>query len=429
MISTRNPACLAVLLLAALPVRGAGPVTLAEAQRLAAERNPDLLAARADLAAADAQRVSAAQLPNPTLSFSTAKIPTGGSPASTDLGNGFFDRSYDTIVALNQLVEIGGKRGARKRSAAEGYAAAVAHVLDVERIVPAAVVRAYAAALVARSGAVLARESSDSFRRTASLAAAREEAGQISRIDRLQVEIAAGRFEAEAVQAQAGAAASILALEAVLGLPADTSLALADALEGITGAAEPIPSPAGDDAAVAARPDVRILESALRRAEAERDLAKAGRVPDPTFLAQYEREPPDKSNTVGLGFAFPLPVFSRNRAGVLAAEAAIASARRDLDRGRFRARSDLVLARAALASAEIRERRLAGDVLPKAEAVRETVSFAWERGAASLLELLEASRSANDARLAALSARADLASARADLMAALGLAPRTERTP
>ncbi|MFI5181974.1 MAG: TolC family protein, partial [Thermoanaerobaculia bacterium] len=149
----------------------------------------------------------------------------------------------------------------------------------------------------------------------------------------------------------------------------------------------------------------------------------------PTLLAQYEREPPDKANTVGFGVSFPLPVFNRNRAGILAAEAAIASARRDLDRGRFRARSDLVSARAALAAAEIRERRLAGEVLPKAEAVRETVSFAWERGAASLLELLEASRSANDARLAALSARADLASARADLMAALGLAPRTERTP
>ncbi|MFI5181066.1 MAG: TolC family protein, partial [Thermoanaerobaculia bacterium] len=275
MIATRYLALSAVLLLAAPPAPGAGPLTLAEAQRLAAERSPDLLAARADLSAADAQRAATAQLPNPTLSWLTAKIPTDGTPASTDLGNGFFDRSYDTIVALNQLVEIGGKRSARKRSGAEGYAAAEARLLDVERLLPAAVVRAYSAALVARGSAALARESSESFRRTASLAAAREEAGQISKVDRLQVEIAAARFEADAVLAEAGATVALLALEGTLGLPADTSLALADSLERISGDVGTIPSPAGDDAAVVARSDVRAFEFALRRAEADRDLAKA----------------------------------------------------------------------------------------------------------------------------------------------------------
>ena len=428
MISLRNPALAAVLLLTASSVRAEEPLTLADALRLAADRNPDLLAARADLAAADAQRVAAAQLPNPTLSYSTAKIPTDGTSASTDLGNGFYDRSYDTIVAFNQLVEVGGKRGARKRSAAEGYAASEARLLDVERLLPAAVVRAYGAALVSRSAAALARESSESFQKTAALAAAREEAGQISKADRLQVEIASARFEADAVQADAGAAAAILALETILGLPAATSLPLADTLEGIARDSAASPPPAADEVAIADRPDVRALESALRRAEADRDLQKAGRVPDPTFLAQYEREPPDKTNTVGFGVSFPLPVFNRNRAGILAAEAAIVSARRDLAFGQFRARRDLLSARATLAAAEIRERRLAGEVLPKAEAVRETVSFAWERGAASLLELLEANRSANEARLAALSARADLAAARADLRAALGGASRPERT-
>ena len=429
MIAIRIPALAAVLLLAASSARAGEPLTLAEAERLAANRNPDLLAARSDLAAADAQRVAAAQLPNPTLSYSTALIPTDGTSASTDLGNGFYDRSYDTIVAVNQLVEIGGKRGARKRSAAEGYAASESRLLDVERLLPAAVVRAYTAALVSRSAAALARESSESLGKTAALAALREEAGQISKADRLQVEIAAARFEADAVQAEAGVATATLALEAILGLPASTSLPLADSLEGIARDLAPLPPPAEDDAAVAARPDVRAFESALRRAEADRDLQKAVRVPDPTFLAQYEREPPDKTNTVGFGVSFPLPVFNRNRAGLLAAEAAIAAARRDLALGQFRARRDIVSARAALSAAEIREERLAGEVLPKAEAVRETVSFAWERGAASLLELLEASRSANDARLAALSARADLAAARTDLLAALGGAARSERTP
>lgn len=58
------------------------------------------------------------------------------------------------------------------------------------------------------------------------------------------------------------------------------------------------------------------------------------------------------------------------------------------------------------------------DLLPKARTVRDTVRFAYEEGAASLLELLEAERNANDIRLAAVSARGDLAAARADFLAA-----------
>jgi outer membrane protein TolC len=58
------------------------------------------------------------------------------------------------------------------------------------------------------------------------------------------------------------------------------------------------------------------------------------------------------------------------------------------------------------------------DLLPKSQKVRDIVRFAYEQGAASLLELLEAERNANDIRLAAVSARGDLAAARADFFAA-----------
>ena len=83
-------------------------LTLAEALRLASERNPDLLAARADLESARASRATAVALPNPALAYSTSKIPTDGSPANTIYGNELYSRSYDTVVSASQLVEIGG---------------------------------------------------------------------------------------------------------------------------------------------------------------------------------------------------------------------------------------------------------------------------------------------------------------------------------
>src|SRR5262245_1473660 len=93
-------------------------LTLDAARRIASERSWDVLSARADVDAAAAALVYARAVPNPTLSFQTAKIPTDGTPAATDRGNGLLDRSYDSTASATELVEIGGKRTHRIASAA-----------------------------------------------------------------------------------------------------------------------------------------------------------------------------------------------------------------------------------------------------------------------------------------------------------------------
>lgn len=400
-----------------LPARGEGParVTLGEALRLAHESNPDLLAARADLEAARAQRDAAVALPNPVLSTSTAKIPTDGTPAGTVHGNGFYDRSYDTVVSAGQLVEIGGKRSSRRASAEAGIEAADARFADTGRLLDAAVVKAYVAAAVAVRSSALVRESAASFERSVAIAREREEAGDISAADRAQVEIAAGRFLADAAQADLAVGNAIRALAALLNRP---SVALAEDLDALA-AAEPDSGVRADDGAVLAkRPDVLALGAAVRRADADFALQKAYRVPDPTLDVQYEREPPDQRNTFGVGVSFPLPIFNRNAGAIRSASVAAESARRELARGRVRAEQELAATRQALDVAEARDSRLAGDLVPKAVSVRDTVRFAWQQGGASLLELLEAERNANDLRLAAAAAQGDLASARADYRAA-----------
>lgn len=410
----------ALCALAATPAPGedAPPrVTLAEALRLARAHNPDLLAARADVESARAQQAAAAALPNPSLSYSTGKISTDGTPADTARDNGFYSRSYDTVVSVSQLVEIGGKRRERRVSAGEGIAAAEARLADAQRLLDAAVVKAYTSARVARASAAIARETAASFERTAELAEEREAAGEISISEKAQIEIAAGRFLADAAQADLAYGNAARALAALLNLPI---VAPDEELE----ARDDAPSPGfdareeNDEDFLAGRPDLAALEAAVRKAEADLALQKAFRVPDPTLLAQYERQPPDQRNTVGFGVSFPLPVFNLNGGAIRAAQVVAESARRDLARGRVRARQDLAATREALETAHARARRLVDDLLPKARKVRDTVRFAYEQGAASLLELLEAERNANDIRLAAASARGDLAAAGADFRAA-----------
>lgn len=391
-------------------------LTLAEALSLAHDRNPDLLAARADLESARAQRQTAIALPNPVLAYSTSKIPTDGSTASTIHGNDFYSRSYDTVVSASQLVEIGGKRKDRRVSAFEGIVGATAHLADAARLLDAAVVRAYSAAGVARASAAIARETAASFGKTAGLAEEREAAGEISRSEKVQIEIAAGRFLADAAQAELAYANAARALGALLNIPAAAPAEDLDAPGEITASSSA--GAQGDATSLASRPDLAALEAAVRKAEADLALQEAFHVPDPTFLTQYERQPPDERNTVGFGVSFPLPVFNHNSGAIRAAQIALESARRDLARGRVRVQQDLATTRDAFETARMRALRLVNDLLPKAQSVRDTVRFAYEQGAASLLELLEAERNANDIRLAAVAARGDLAAARADFLAA-----------
>jgi outer membrane protein, heavy metal efflux system len=58
--------------------------------------------------------------------------------------------------------------------------------------------------------------------------------------------------------------------------------------------------------------------------------------------------------------------------------------------------------------------------------VRESVAFAYDKGGASLVNLLDAERTDNDVRLATAQAMSDTASAVADLEAAQGVLSESE---
>src|ERR1017187_6211615 len=121
-------------------------LSLADAQRLAFEKNWDLLAAAAGVDAATAQKIVAHEFPNPALSLSSTKINVDNHPNSTPAGNSLWDRSYDTVFAINQLFEIGGKRRSRKLSAQAGFEGAKAQLFDARRTLDLAVARAYVGA-------------------------------------------------------------------------------------------------------------------------------------------------------------------------------------------------------------------------------------------------------------------------------------------
>ncbi|MDB6068080.1 MAG: TolC family protein, partial [Pedosphaera sp.] len=193
-------------------------LTLAEAKRVAFEKNWDLLAAKSGVDFATAQRIVAGEFPNPTVSLSVLKINTDAQPTGTRLGNDFWHRNYDTIAAVNQLIEIGGKRSSRKASAVAGITGAKARMADARRLLDAGVTKAYISVLVDETDVEILRQSAASLRREAQIAEARLKAGDISAADKSRIDVDADRLELDAKTAESTAAAARIAVEILMGL-------------------------------------------------------------------------------------------------------------------------------------------------------------------------------------------------------------------
>ncbi len=404
------------------PVDLPSRLSVEEAKRFAFERNWDFLAAHSDVDLATAQRLVSREFPNPTLSLGTTKISTDHNPQSTFAGNSLWHRNYDTVAALSQLLEIGGKRGYRQSSAAAGVKAAEGRLRDARRLLEEGVTTAYINVLLADENVRILTQSAASLRREADIAVRRLGAGDISEAEKSQIEITAERLLLDANTAATNAVQARIALEVLAGVgaprgawtPSDT---LSNFVSGDLLLALGHADPAG------LRPDIVAADALVEKATADLRLQRAMRIPDPTVQLQYEHEPPDQPNTVGVVVSFPLPLWNRNRGAIQAATAARDQAEILAERTRAQAAAQAASARAAYLDAVQRWSRYRDELSPRSAKVRETVVFAYGKGGASLLDLLSAERNDNDIRLATAQAMADAAGKATALRSALNLLP------
>lgn len=391
-------------------------LTLETAKQWAFQNNWDLLAARSDVDLATARKIVAREFPNPSFSWSTSKVLTDGQSASTPGGNDLWHRSYDTVFAINQLFEIGGKRASRKALAQAGLKAAEARLRDARRMLDLAVAKGYIAVLLAETNREILQTSARLLREEARIATTRLKAGDISSAEKSQIEIAADRLELDAQAATANATRARIEVDTLLGQAKPSGLwSAGDSLETLS------LFPFSDSVGVpgATRPDLVAAEATLQKAEADVRLEKARRIPDPSLLVQYEHEPPNQPNTVGFGLSFPLPFWNRNQGAIEAASAARQQAAWQVEQRRAQIAGEIAAAEVAYHDASSRWQRHRETVLPKSAEVRKTVAFAYEKGGASLLDLLSAQRSDNEERLATAQAAAETAAAAATMRAAL----------
>ena len=379
-------------------------LSLPDAERLLAERGRELLAARRALESAGAQREVAAARPNATLSLNSSSI-------SNKYNNGNTWRA-DTVLRIDQPFERGNKRELRMEAAEVLERAARGDSLDVLRTQLAQLRGAYYDLKQAEEKVEILGETAQLFGRTLSAAQARLKAGDLSASDVARVQVDNERAHNDFRNSQAELNRARLSLAYLIGEEGGAPTLRA---------ADPWPPRAQLDPAevdrtiekvVEARPDVAAARARVAAAEKLRDLAKSQQTRDVTLGAQYERYPGTvPADSVGFGIAVPLFTGNDFSGDIRRAEVDRYASIDALDRVRAIAGNDVRRAASDLASAAERLERYDSTLVGAAERTAQSMEFAFQRGATSVLEVLDARRTLRAVRLEALAARTDHAKA------------------
>lgn len=150
--------------------------------------------------------------------------------------------------------------------------------------------------------------------------------------------------------------------------------------------------------ALATRPDLKAAVRAIDKAETDHKLAVANGSTDPTFGFDVGKNPPI-DHYIGFSVAVPLRVFDRNQGEKLRTQLDIERQQRLTDAARAQVYSDVDSAYATVNSTVTLLKPYKQVYLQQAARVRDTVSFAYEHGGASLLDFLDAQKEYRDTEL------------------------------
>ncbi len=142
------------------------------------------------------------------------------------------------------------------------------------------------------------------------------------------------------------------------------------------------------------RPDLKAAVEAVDKAQTDHKLAVANGSTDPTFSAWYSYNPsfnnPFAHQTLGASIAIPLRFFDRNQGEKLRTQLGITRNERLRDAAEAAVLSDVDSGYATLESSLILLRPYKAKYLQQSVRVRDTITFSYQHGGASLLDFLNA---------------------------------------
>lgn len=371
-----------------------GPVriTLDQAVELALAHNHALLAQRTTIAQSKDAEVTANLRPNPTLGLDYIGLPLRPSQFNWDN----ISNTTEFDAGLSYLFERGKKRQNRLESARDQTAVAVSTVGDNERTLTFNVATAFTDVLLAESTLDFAQQDLKSFENTITISESQYKAGAISEGDFLKIKLQLLQFQTDVTAALLSKQQALVSLRQLLGfesVPLDYDVAGTLEYQKLPYNVEDLQAMALKD-----RPDLRAAQQGETAAESAYKLQRAEGKVDVTGTLDYTHI--SNQDTTSFFVNFPLPIFNRNQGQIAQAKDAIVQAQETEHEASEQVLSDVQSAFESLRTNEQTLEIYQSGYLGESKESVDISEYAYKRGAASLLDFLDAERSYRDTQLA-----------------------------
>jgi cobalt-zinc-cadmium efflux system outer membrane protein len=408
--------CLAGTVLAgSLTAQTQGPVkvTLEEAIHMALEHNHSLMAARTVIQQNEAEETTANLRPNPVLMGDAQFLPIF---QPSQFSSTYIDNSAQFDLGLSYLFERGKKRQHRLQAAKDQTAVARSLVTDDERNLTFNVASQFIGVQLAESTLSLAEQDLKSFQNTVDISEARYKAGDIGEGDLLKIKLQFLQFQTDVSQAQLAKVQALVGLRQLLGyesVPADYDVAGAFDYQPLTVKLEDL-----QVKALRERPDLRAAQQSVTAANSQYELAKANGRRDVTAQMNYTHL--SDLNTASFFGSVQLPIFDRNQGEIARTRYAITQAQEQARAATDQVMTDVMDAYEGVRTNDEVVLLYRSGYLDQAQQSRDISEYAYKRGAASLLDFLDAERSYRSTQLAYRQSLASYLTALEQLREAVG---------
>ncbi len=379
--------------------------------------NPALRADALNVDEMHAEETTANLRPNPQ--FSTT---VDGTQIAPD--NGVWQPLAGTFVvpSLSYLHERDHKRELRLKSAQEGTQIASSQHEDLKRTLEFNLRTAFINALQAKAVLAFAKEDLDYYDHIIQIGQDRFHAGDIAQIDLDRIELQRVQYESELQTAIVNLRTAKIQLLQLLNDRTPVEQFDVQGPFDFSDQLQPLDSVR--QIALDNRPDLRAALQTIQQSETNHKLAISNGSTDPTFGAWYTYNSSNNNangiQTLGLSVQIPLRVFDRNQGEKQRTLIDIDRSHEASETTRAQVFSDVDSAYAQLESTIALLKPYRDKYKDQSLHVRDTVTYSYEHGGASLLDMLNAQSDYRQVQLAYLQLIGTYLSAAGQLNLAVG---------
>jgi cobalt-zinc-cadmium efflux system outer membrane protein len=354
-------------------------LNLKTALSLALMKNHELKAFSWEVRAAEARVLQAGLLPNPELEAEVEEYDSEGTGFDT----------AETVIALGQLVEMGGKR--RKRLAVAKLESDLTHWdYETKRLdVFVETTKAFIDILAAQRSVELATKAADLASKVHTTVSERVQSGKVTPLegDRAKVELSLSKLALERSKNELQSARSRLSLMWGISTPSFTS-----ATGQFDEVLDTLPSLKSLETEFTSNPDVARLQKEIELRKAELALERSAVIPDLSATAGIQQFEATGEDAMLFGVALVIPIFDRNQGNISAAKHEMKKGDEEALAILATAQSHLVNTYNTLRGAQLEAIALQQTILPSAERAFNAATDGYQQGKFEYLEVLDAQR-------------------------------------